>query len=247
LWGDRPIKRIFLLGVMVISLAAVSYSLFSIFSQMRDYQKSSERYEAVKRIHHDSSISKEKERRKLLSINGDYVSWIKINGTKVDYPVVQGKDNDFYLTHNFFKQTDFVGTIFMDYRNSRGKFDKQIILYGHNMKDGSMFGYLKKYLEDEFYQSHRYISFDFQGSTYKGVIFSIYRTHNTSLLETNFQTEQDFINYVNSIKGKSVIFIPTEVWKNDTILTLSTCSKDSTERIIVHAKLMDRREQINED
>lgn len=80
---------------------------------------------------------------KLRQINPDIVAWIRIEAAGVDYPVVQGDDNEFYLHHTFSGEKSIAGSIFMDYRNTSDFFDEKVIIYGHNMKDGSMFAKLK--------------------------------------------------------------------------------------------------------
>ena len=86
----------------------------------------------------------------LLAINEDIVAWIQIPGIGVDYPVVQGKDNEHYLHYTFDGKVNKAGSIFLDYRNRADFTDRKVILYGHNMKDGSMFSNLKKYQEASF-------------------------------------------------------------------------------------------------
>ena len=83
-------------------------------------------------------------------MNGDIVAWIQIPGIGVDYPVVQGKDNEHYLHYTFDGKANKAGSIFLDYRNRADFTDSKVILYGHNMKDGSMFSNLKKYQDAGF-------------------------------------------------------------------------------------------------
>lgn len=80
----------------------------------------------------------------LSSINNDYRFWINIDNTVIDYPVVQGEDNDIYLKHNFNNEKSISGTVFVDYRNSLNE-DRNIVIYGHNMRNGSMFSDLNKF------------------------------------------------------------------------------------------------------
>jgi len=96
--------------------------------------------EAVTRIDYDG----------LQAINGDIVAWIQIPGIGVDYPVVQGEDNEHYLHYTFDGKANKAGSIFLDYRNRADFTDRKVILYGHNMKDGSMFSNLKKYQDADF-------------------------------------------------------------------------------------------------
>ena len=86
----------------------------------------------------------------LRKINEDIVAWIQIPGIDVDYPVVHGEDNEYYLHHTFQKEANKAGSIFLPYRNRADFTEQRVIIYGHNMKDGSMFGNLKKYQDNAF-------------------------------------------------------------------------------------------------
>ena len=105
---------------------------------------------AIVVVENDEENQKEEDKYKidfgeLKKKNEDVVAWIKVNNTKIEYPVVKSKNNDYYLNHSFDKSYNIAGWIFADYRNKINEKDKNIIVYGHNRKDGSMFGSLKKY------------------------------------------------------------------------------------------------------
>ncbi|MEH7095611.1 class B sortase [Neobacillus vireti] len=232
---------------MTTCLVVIVYSAYSLISQIDHYHKSAKKYEAIQKIYDPfnkkekktSSKKTEDSLKALKRINKDCIGWIRIDDTKINYPVVKGDDNHFYLRHNFRKEPDFVGTIFMDNENSANKLNQHTILYGHNMKDKSMFGSLKDYQGQRYYQKHKFIRFNFQGRTYKWEIFSIYFANNTKLLKTEFSNEQEFITYMNKEKHNSIFSIPVSVEQNDRVLTLSTCAaKDKGKRMIVHAKLL---------
>jgi len=227
--------------VIVICLASIGYSLTVILSQWNDYQKSAQGYEELLEVYKAPGLEQENvdQEERMKEINHDYLGWISIGGTKINYPVVKGLDNSYYLNHNFYKKKDFVGSIFMDYRNTGTDADQHTIIYGHNMKDKSMFGSLKQYLNPEYYENHKIIQFDFQGQSTQWEIFSMYISNDTYLLETEFPTVQSFEKFLIEKKGKSVSPIPTNVGADDKVLTLSTCTTNSdSERMIVHAKLI---------
>src|SRR5699024_6284321 len=97
----------------------------------------------------------------LLAENNDVVGWITIDDTKIDYPIVQGKDNETYLNRNFFHEETRAGSIFMDYRNDvKSDENKNMIIYGHRMKDGTMFQQLTKYLDQTFVEEHPTFTID---------------------------------------------------------------------------------------
>jgi len=106
--------------------------------------------EKMKGDESEKETGKEIDFEGLRKINEDLVAWIQIPGIGLDYPVVQGEDNEYYLYHTFQKENNKAGSIFLDYRNHDDFTDRRVILYGHNMKDGSMFSNLKQYQDSVF-------------------------------------------------------------------------------------------------
>ncbi|WP_158638567.1 class B sortase [Metabacillus litoralis] len=226
--------------MFVVSFCVAVYSVYILFVNYNKYQQSAGKYEDVKKLYEEANVNEvnTSKQENLKEINSDYVGWISIANTNVNYPVVQGIDNFFYLSHNFYKEEDFVGSIFLDERNSLNPVDQHLILYGHNMKDRSMFGSLRNYLDEEFYRSHKFITFDLLDTTYEWEVFSIYKTEDVDWMKTSFEKDSDFEKFVNNLKQQSIVPIEVEVKKEDRILTLSTCTNATeTERVIVHAKL----------
>jgi sortase B len=178
----------------------------------------------------------------LLEINSDTVGWIKIpNSGVIDYPVLQSDDNEYYLKHDFTRQSKKHGQIFMDYRNNPQNLDANTILYGHNMMDGLMFGVLPKYKNADFAKKCSTIEFGTDYQEYKWQVFAVYVTNiKDNYLITNFASDDDFMKYINTAKKKSLINFNVDVKPGDKILTLSTCTYDfKNARFVVHAKLME--------
>ena len=181
---------------------------------------------------------------KLLDVNKDTKGWLKVNDTKVDYPVVQTKDNSYYLTHNYYKQTDYYGWVFMDYRNNPNVTDKNTIIYGHNNYHSDvMFATLQNALKPAWYnkESNLYISFNTMNKKMTWKIFSIYGIEVTSdYLYINFDNDEAYQAFLDKIKTRSSVKLDTPVTTNDKILTLSTClDKDS--RLVIHAVLVEEK------
>lgn len=172
-------------------------------------------------------------------INPDVVAWINIKDTNIDYPILQGKDNDFYLKHNIYKEKSRAASIFMDYRNNAAFEDQNTILYGHNMKDGSMFRDLLYYEQPWFFKKHKIINIETAKGTLKYEVFSVYVTDvNFNYLITNFDNEKEYEDFLNIIKEKSKVKSDVAVSAKDKIITLSTCSYQfKNARTVVHAKL----------
>ncbi len=179
----------------------------------------------------------------LLKINPDTVGWLTVNNTKIDYPVVQGKDNDYYLKRDFYKSKTSSGWIFMDYRNNSIDLDDNTIIYGHKLKSGLMFGTLSNVLDDSWYldKNNQIVTFDTPSTKIQWQIFSIYKTpYTTEYLKTNFSTGNSFNEFVNEIKSKSIYDFNQDLTYGDKILTLSTCIgyTSSNQRLVIHAKLL---------
>lgn len=177
----------------------------------------------------------------LIKINDETVGWLKVNNTKINYPVTQHSDNDYYLNYSYYKKKNSHGWIFMDYRNKIDALDKNTIIYGHRNSKGLMFGTLKNVLEKSWYtnKNNQVITFNTLNQDMKWQIFSIYTLKNTNdYLITNFSSDTTYTNFISKIKGRSIYDFGVEVDVDDNILTLSTCYNGPEHRLVVHAKLI---------
>ena len=177
----------------------------------------------------------------LAKMNSDSVAWVRIPNTNISYPIVQAKDNDYYLTHNIKKEKNGAGWIFADFRNNYEELDKNTIVYGHNRRNGTMFSNLKYYLDKEYCsdESHRYINFNTKNKNYIAEIFSVYKiTSSNVTLPIQFSNDEEFMQNINSWKAASIYDFQKEITKDDNILTLYTCDNNTTYRILIHAKLV---------
>lgn len=171
--------------------------------------------------------------------NSDVVAWIKVNNTGVEYPVVKTNNNDYYLMHSFDKTQNRAGWIFADYKNKFDGTDKNIIVYGHNRKDGSMFGTLGKVLKPEWYENeqNQEITFITKDQKDKYQIFSIYEIPDEDYyLQTVFSNSQEYIDFLEELKSRSIYNFNVIIDENTQILTLSTCAANLQNRIVIHAK-----------
>jgi len=176
----------------------------------------------------------------LIKKNPDTVGWIKINNTKVNYPVVQANDNDYYLKHSFNKTKNSGGWIYADYRVNFTNFGKNTIIYGHNLTNRTMFGSLVETQKPYWYQNpdNKYIKFSTPTSNTVWAIFSIYTIEPvTDYLRTNFQNHS-YKDYIDTMKSRSIYDFGIDVTEEDKILTLSTCNDSGTKRIVVQAKMV---------
>jgi sortase B len=172
------------------------------------------------------------------AINSDYVGWIIINGTKVNYPFVLGNDNSYYLTHNFQKRSLKHGAIFMDYRNQSDFSDRHIVLYGHAMRDQSMFGSIDLYKNRSYYNNHSQIEIRLKNETRIYKIFSAYQVDATFTRLNVPANNRSMSSLVELFESRSIYDTNTDFSNKDHILTLVSCTDDvNNGRIIVHAVL----------
>lgn len=181
---------------------------------------------------------------KLKNMNDDLVGWLYIPDTVIQYPIVAGDDNDYYLTHTFDKTENACGSIFMDKGNKKDYSSDNTILHGHNMKNGTMFGSLRDFEDKSYWQSHRYIWIIRENTALKYEIFSVGITEAASdvyILE--FGSEERFQNYiVNRSKLGAIYETGVNVTTRDKLLTLSTCTSDTeVGRRVVQAKLVEEK------
>lgn len=175
----------------------------------------------------------------LQEINPDVLGWICIPGTKIDYPLLQGEDNTFYLEHTWQKNRNSVGAIFLESLNSPEFSDFNTIVYGHNMSDGSMFAYVSNYTSQWHFDNHPYIYVVLPEGILRYEVFSAYKapvesqTYRLSFRQR--QTRQDFLDATRENSAVECEIVPQVT---DRILTLSTCTgRGYSDRWVVHGRL----------
>ena len=178
----------------------------------------------------------------LIKINPDTVGWLTVNNSKINYPVVQNKDNNtYYLDRDFKKYKNTMGWIFMDYRNDPVDLNENTIIYGHNIPVGGiMFGSLKNSQSPSWYknEANQIITFNTKSGDKQWKIFSSYKINVTEdYLVTTFNGDEEYQAFIDMIKSRSIYDFNTPVTTDDKILTLSTCATTNT-RIVVHAVLI---------
>lgn len=175
---------------------------------------------------------------KLKEKNSDTVAWLKVNGTNIETTVVKSTNNDYYLTHNFNKEYNSAGWIFADYQNKVDGTDKNLVIYGHNMRDDSMFGSLKWVINEDWYnnEDNRYITLITENETQIYKVFSVYQIEKEDYyIKTNFSNDNEFKNFIDTIKSRSYKDFGIDVTNEDQILTLSTCANNNKYRVVLHA------------
>ena len=260
------IRKLVFIAALIVFLATAIPLLADVLSMVKDEQVSKQLSQLYLDTEDDSEVSENSKEilpsfKKLLEINPDTVGYLKIDGTIIDYPVVKTTDNDFYLTHDFYKNESRSGTVMMDYRNKVTKdgHSANMILYGHNMQVGTFFATLGEYwrtMYDQypegtksFYKEHPVIRFDtlYERAEWKIFGFGIYNVAESRgevfgyNLKYDFTSEDDFNDYIINIMDRSDIFTDVDLKYGDDILTLSTCywpyeNSGNTVRLAIFAR-----------
>lgn len=243
-------KNVLLLILELLFVIGIIYSGINIFLWFKsnkenkkiveDISQNAERSESIQENvgNFESKYKYEINFEGLKSKNSDTVAWLKVENTNIEFPIVQTTNNSYYLTHNFNKEYNIAGWPFLDYKNKLDGTDKNLVIYGHNMLDDSMFGTLEKVLTPEWYESeeNKYITLITESEYGIYEVFSVYKIQvENYYIKTKF-SENEFTSFIQTLKKRSVKYFEVEVSGNSTILTLSTCaSNNNKQRIVLHA------------
>ncbi|MDO4996353.1 MAG: class B sortase [Bacilli bacterium] len=234
----------YLLVFYIVSIILLIYSGYLIVDWFIDNNQNKKAKNHVIEITNITKITKDRypyiqiDYSNLLIENPETIGWIQVPNTNINYPVVQSIDNEYYLNHNFYKKYNLAGWPFLDYRNTPNN-DYNTIIYGHNRLDESMFGTLKKLLKEDYHNTNKYIFFNTLTTMNTYEIFSVYTINaNDFKANINFNDDSEYEDYLNNIKSQSTINLKSTVSAKDRIITLYTCSDNTNDRTIVHAKLI---------
>ena len=217
--------------INVVLILIIGICVYKVYIKSTEYKKADKSYEQIR---------VEKEEENLYDKYEDYRGWIKIDNTNINYPIVQGKDNSFYLDKDINKNYLSSGSIFMNYLN-HGFNDENTVLFGHHMRNKTMFAQLKKYKEKEFFYGDNDIVIEVENDkVLKYKVFSAYVTDSKdNYIKTNFDDKDQYKEFLEDIKNKSQYKSDIDVNENDKIITLSTCSYEFNDaRMVVHGKLL---------
>ncbi len=262
----RKKRRIYGLIICFIAITLLSYSGFQIWKWNLDNKKTSKQEKEIKDVvkveevpasDEDTLVNSPQDKNndywnyiklplinvnfdELLAKNSDTVAFLKVNGTNINYPVVQSNDNSYYLTHSYDKSKNDAGWVFLDYRNDINNLSQNTIIYAHGRWDTTMFGSLKNVFKNDWYNKTDNYVVHLSTPSYNSLwqVFSVYSIPTeTYYLTSNFGTTESFQTFLNTIEGRSKWNFNAEVNTNDKILTLSTCYNDK-EKVVLHAKLI---------
>ena len=262
--GRDNLKQIIIKVFFLISLIAFIVSAAYITNYFLSAKHQDGIIEQARSVWHETEAEKEDEPElsvieRMLQENSDFKGWITVPNTKIDNPIYQTDNNDFYLTHNQQKQKSAYGALFFDCKNviTEGETDKNVEIYAHQIKNGSMLANLTKYKELSFYKQNPTVEFStlYKKSTYKvyaafvlnaskaddnGYIYNISRK--------SYIDDEDFDSWVNEARQRSLINTGVDVKNGDNIITLVTCTYDfDNARFVVMARETREDEEPLED
>ena len=236
--------------LFVVALCVFVYSgyqLYHIFSQNHEESEEKQTLTSIAKIPENPKPEEEPftiDWAALQERNPDICGWIIIPDTDISYPIVQGTDNEFYLTHTFLKAENYAGAIFMDYQADRTFKDFNTFIYGHNVKHGTMFAELENFKDASFYEAHPYIYLFTPDGNYRCEVVSMYSTTDQSASYTTYTgDEENYLKYVDLVKGLAENIREVDVKGSEHMITLSTCSYErggeaSDARYLLHAKMV---------
>lgn len=232
-----------IIPIFIIVLCAAAAVHFGVFDKEQETTTAESAVSTEKKSKYQSYIDK----------NSDFVGYIKIDGTAVDYPVVQCNDDEFYLTHNFDKQPEERGAIYMSSACDSSLRDFNTVLYGHNWLDTTMFSEVTKYENIDFYKEHPVIHFDTAYNDMEWKIFAVFITNADENEDDGYIFNyiyphlggENFSGYISEVNKRTLYKTGVDVNSSDKILTLSTCSRKmdisgykADARIVVAARLV---------
>ena len=247
------VKKVIRFIVLIIGLSLVAYSGYHLFKIYSDYNTSDKTYEKLQDEYAVDDSKKNDDSTKgseaqspwyddididfagLRSENPDVVGWIYFENEDISYPVMYSGDNSYYLRKTFKREHATAGSIFLEGSNKTDFSDCHTIIYGHNMKNGSMFASLKDVIKEEWYnnENNKYIALITENENCKYQVFSVYQIETEEYyLQTNIS---NFKEFVEKIKGRSKKDFNVDIKETDSILTLSTCADNTKYRVVLHA------------
>ena len=242
-------EKIILVILLAIFVGIAGFSAYQILNITNNYREGRLAYESL--LEEMTIKTEEKEEvavepyylqlnyEALNNRNSDFIGWIRMRDTVINYPIVQARDNDFYLHRSIDKGYLYSGTIFMDFRNSGDWSDLNSIIYGHRMNDGSMFGTLPKFANKAYWDEHRSFEIYRDNKVYIYSIYSFYKTKASGdTYQIYFNGDKAKSDWISATFNNSMYSSGQYVGINDHVITLSTCVRNEDDnRWVLHAVL----------
>lgn len=231
--------------ILLVLTVIFAVSTYLLVTEYLDDKKQVDELESIAQAVEDSGQCSDDKYTDLYAQNNDFIGWIKIDDTVIDYPVMQSTENpNFYLNHNFNKEYSRFGVPYIQENCSLSS--DNIIIYGHNMKNKSMFNELTKYSSKNFYNSHKFIQFDTLSEQRTYEVICAFKTvaYTSNGFDyynfVNANTKDDFSAYIEKCKALSFYDTGVNTEYGDKLITLSTCEySQNNGRFVVVAKLIE--------
>ncbi len=242
-------RTILLALLIIIFILCIGYICYYIYNSKKDRDDNKEILNDIE-IEETEIVDTKTERmlqlEELQKTNNEIIAWIEIEGTNVNYPVLQAKDNDFYLTHNYKKENSVAGSLFLDKEFDLINGSSNYLIYGHRNKEGLMFEDLMKYASEDFYKNHTKIKFT---TLQKDAIYEIlsvfysrvYYKNEKNVFRyyyfVNAKNEEEYDSYIKNAKSVSLYDTGVNATYGEQLLTLSTCEYSQEDgRFVIVAK-----------
>ena len=243
-------KRRLLWILLILALAVAASSGFQLFGYYQESKKTMDQTSELQllaegKTEDPASAGPSIRFKALKTLNPDIVGWLKVEGTVINYPVVQAKDNQFYLKRDVHLNESKYGSIFMDSASKLAPRDQNLIIYGHHMKDGQMFGGLQKFDQEAFFREHSAIQFITEHDAGRYQIIAVFKTsvYQSAANEfpyynyKSFPDDKALEDYLTAIRSLAYYPIEANVQTSDQLITLSTCEYTlDNGRLVVVAK-----------
>ena len=248
-------KKYKIIGLSIILVILITCLSYFVFINFRDKKLNQELQENIPNIEIDTSeeIDVNKEVFKtiidLQKENTDVKGWIKINDTNINYPLLQGLDNDYYLNRNYQKEYSSYGSIFIDKDSNLDDVNSNVIIYGHSMNDKEMFQNLLNYANKEYYDSHKIIEIYTNNEARKYEIVTVFKSRVFYQDEQNvfryyychdLSSEEKYNDYVNNSKNLELYETGVDAHFGEQLITLITCeySQDNGRMVVVAKRIL---------
>ena len=231
-------KKIMIIIIYIILVLLIIISIIYILKELYWKKQAINETKIIDTIEIDEKKITKESSKKILQVrslkqeNQDVVGFLEIENTNISYPVVQGKDNEFYMTHNYKKEKSKNGAIFLDKNYDWNIESNNLLIYGHNLNNGTMFQELLKYEDEDYYKKHPIILFTSEDEEEKYKIISVFKSKVYNKQDNVFKyyffinpkTKEEYNNYIENIKKLSIYNIEDTAIYGEKLITLSTCS-----------------------
>lgn len=252
----KDAQKILISAGMVFAVIIIIYGIWHLVDTKGQYEEAVREYDKLQASVVDANVTVPEEKEnvpdekivppitvnmeELKNQNPDTIGWIYYPVLGINYPIMQDKDNKYYITHTYQGEKNAAGSIFLDMNASSDFSDDNSLIYGHNMKNGAMFGSLKNIRNTEIVKNNPYIWIFIDNIAFRYQIFSWHDAKVTDeSFQTIFDTSEDKQEYLDYIERIAEYKLGVSIEKEDKIITLSTCTSDSSVRFLVHGVLTD--------